>query len=387
MAVPSEIRKLIGDRRVKAHASLSCSFQGPIGETHFIVADGQLFVFERESLIGDFRPVALDPSHPPSIEKGTFDDTLHVTFADGVAHQLRVSSFDRDALEHVLLEHASAPPVETIRESTIPADNPPVATQETLDQAPAEALHLKPAPPRSRVTPRSQPPAPDSDTEAEAKADAEAEKAGRGKKDKGVYHGSDPGCAGCLIQAALFFGGILALWFLHEQAMLNTGVVQPEDTYDDSAVFVITKIVAVIAGIYLGGKSASLFGALAAKLNWTGHVAFVQGRVIVTGQRGKWQVSIDRSRPFELEGGAFSSIEASTDDKGRPNKRTFQVYVRLAQDGQDGLLRTSYSRAAPPESIAGVQLQLLKGEWEHQRILTMNEKTFRNIVKRVSESR
>ena len=77
MDVPSEIRNLLSGREPKAHAALSCSIHGPIGETHFVVADGQLFVFERESLFGEFKPVALDPAHPPRLEKGTFSDTLH----------------------------------------------------------------------------------------------------------------------------------------------------------------------------------------------------------------------------------------------------------------------------------------------------------------------
>ena len=403
MAVPSEIRKLLGNRDVKAHASLSCSFQGPIGETHFILADGELFVFERESLIGEFRQAELDPAHPPKLEPGTFNDVLHVALADGTAHELQVSSFDRDSIKKLLEANVASPPgpvadareqaaqetsAESHEDTRATAGSDEDGGQSSIDQLattsppPEQDPHARDVAPgqAKRTTGYTTPSEVDPD---EAKESAEAAKAAEKRGDKNVYYGSDPGCAGCLMQALLFFGGIVAMWFAHEHAMLNIGVVEPTDQYDDSPVFVITKIVAVIAGMYLGGKSATLLGKLFQKLNWTGWIAFAKNRAVAIGQRGRWQVVIDSAKPFEFAGGAHSSLEATTDKQGRPNKRNFNVFIRVAQDGNFFTLKTSLPRASHPESVSGIPLKQLSEEWKDERLITMDNKTFRQVLTRL----
>ena len=442
MAIPSEIRKLLGNREPTAHASLSASFHGPIGETHFVVADGQLFVFQRESLIGDFEPVQLDPAHPPKLEKGTFNDVLHVSLADGTPHELQVSSFDRDGIQRVL--EANAAPAEqaeaTAKTSSPESDTPLADVKEfsdmeklfdtgdkaaeekeetsSLDDAANEfnkateklqglgseedsglidlkSIETPQAPDAFRVEPyKAEEPKPaeppvtpvvvDKD---EAREEAEALKEAEKNRNKNIYYGSDPGCVGCLIQVVLFLGGILGMWYAHEIGMLNIGVVEPDQEYDESAIFVITKIVAVIAGIYLGGKSASLFGKLFQKLNWTGWVAFVKDRAVVIGQRGKWQTTLELSQPIEFDGGAHSSISASTDDKGRPNKRSFNVFMRVIQGSVSFTLKTSISRAGNPASFSGIPLQALSEERKDERMITMDNKTFRAVIKRLQGGR
>lgn len=447
MAVPSEIRKLIGDRDVKAHASLSCSFQGPIGETHFVVADGQLFVFERESLVGKFRSIELDPAHPPKMVPGTFNDELHVALADGSAHELQVSSFDRDSIKKLLEENAGPAPT-----PTPPADKPfePSEKQATTPQAevsveqmsslsdlealfdtgedfpkveedsdsssPNDAVkdlqdataklqeskdgedtglidlkalefNLQQAENNAPATvePIQQPDyaSPPAIDEDEAREAAEAAKHAEKQRNKNIYFGNDPGCVGCLIQTLLFFGGILAMWYAHEIGMLNAGVVEPDQEYDENLVFVLTKILAVIAGIYLGGKSASLFGKLFQKLNWTGTIAFVKGRAIVMGPRGKWQMVLDPSTPFSFEGGAHSSIQSSTDDKGRPTKRSFIVFIRVVQEPTSFTLRTGVPRADHPKTICGIPLKPLQEEWKDERTIRLDSKTFHIVLKRL----
>lgn len=109
MGIPPEIRKLLGTREASAHASLSCGLRGPIGETHLVVADGQLFVFERESLIGEYTRVEL--AAVPVLEQGDFTDTLHLLAVDGSDAELTVTSFEREAVASVLAAAAKpAPP-------------------------------------------------------------------------------------------------------------------------------------------------------------------------------------------------------------------------------------------------------------------------------------
>lgn len=371
MGIPPEIRKLLGTREASAHASLSCGLQGPIGETHLVVADGQLFVFERESLIGEFTEVEIDPAHPPRLESGTFNDVLHLAIADGAAYELQVSSFDRDAIRQLLDEHAAGPRADAQTPEPPAAETPAVI--ETVTAPPPTV-----APPPAAHAPQE--PDPDELKEREEAA-RDAEKRGT----QHAYYGSDPGCAGCLIQAVIFFGGIVAMWFAHEHAMLNIGVVEPTDTYDESPVFVITKIVAVIAGMYLGGKTASIVGGIFRKLNWTGWVAFVKDRAVAIGQRGKWQIVIDSGQPFQFEGGAHSSLSASTDKDGKPTKRSFSVFVRVNQDGKYFTLKTSISRAGHPESVSGIPLKPLSEDWKDQRMITMDNKTFRQVLKRLQD--
>lgn len=408
MSVPSEIRKLLGDRQPTAHASLSSSFQGPIGEAHFIVADGQLFVFQRESLIGEFEPVALDPAHPPKLVPSTFNDELHVALADGSSHELQVSSFDREAIKKVLEENA-APAQESPPQVAPPPED--TSTQQDAQELLQDALEMakpdndsglvdirqfaeEPPPPVEARSPEHQPAPPESKsgytTPREVDPDDikerdEAAKAAEKRGDKNVYYGSDPGCAGCLIQTVIFFGGILAMWFAHEHAMLNIGVVEPTDQYDDSAVFVLTKIVAVIAGMYLGGKTASLLGKLFQKFNWTGFIAFVKDRVLVFGPRNKWQLTIDASRPYELHGAAHTSVEQTQDKSGKPIRVSYNIFLRITQDGKSCVLKTGVYRTGFPNEMSGLPLQPLEEEWKDERLITMEKTTFRNVLRRLQD--
>lgn len=167
--------------------------------------------------------------------------------------------------------------------------------------------------------------------------------------------------------------------------MLNIGVVEPTDTYDESPVFVLTKIVAVIAGTYLGGKTASLLGRLFQKLNWTGWVNFAKDRAHVVGPRGRWQMTLDPSRPYVMRGAAHSSTEPSTDKQGKPLKRGFNVFLRVEQDGRFFVLKTSVSRAGTPGDLAGLPLEQLTEPWKDERLITMDGRTFRHVLKRLQD--
>jgi hypothetical protein len=371
MAVPAEIRKQLGDREPSAHASLSCGLTGPIGEVHFIVADGQLFVFERESLVGEFRAVDLDAAHPPRLEAGSFNDVLHMALADGSAHELQVSSFDRDAIT-ALLDRTGA---RSVSEGPPPAEAPDESAAE-----PEPMLIEMPRPePEPLETPAAEPapetgPAADSDEEAaELAADKEAQ-----KHEGREFHGSDPGCTGCLIQFVLFAAGVVALWFAHEQAMLNTGVVAPEDEYDESFLFVITKIAAVVAGMYLGGKLAGLAGRVFRRLQWTGRALVERGSCVVEGPRAKWTLTVDLSREFTLEGATHTS------GKGE-GKHSHGVWVRLQQDGRHADFKTTYMRARTQPRFEGVPLARLEKDREAPQTLSIQELTLRRLVRRLKQ--
>lgn len=319
MTVPAEIVKQLRGRIPKAHATLGCSIGGPIGETHLVVADGQLFLFTRESLIGSFEQIELDAAHPPKLEAGDFADTLFVALADGAVHELTVSTFERDAVKTVL--ESGATPADHITPKAAP-DQEPVADSQA-------------AQPLSIISPPTPTPKPSraedwQPNEESVNRDSSAER-------KDVYFSQNPGTLGCWLQFLFFAAAIAAFWFLHIEAYTTGARYLHWQVDPDDASYVITKIVGVIAGAYVGVKLANIISRIGRKLNWGGNLQFRGVDAVFNGAKGEWKVVIDLTRPFTAECHWKTNV---TD--GKPDdKKHFHVCVVFSQgDAVAGLNST-----------------------------------------------
>jgi len=359
MGLPSEIERLVGDARVDASASLSCGLDGPIGETHLVLAEGRLILFTRDSLIGTPTRHELDRANPPRVEKGDFSDTLHIELPDGASHALNVSSFERDAVTKLLA--ACAEPVESRPQK---ADPPAPAVIPEPQHEPLRA----PGPPTAESAPSAEP-----DKRPEAAPTEEDEQAGKAVS---VYHCSETGCSSCLAQVLLFFGTPVGMWFAHVQAMATVGAAS------DSAMYIITKVLAVIAGFYLGFKLLTLLTNLLQQANWEGRVE-VKGQVArIRGPRGKWELVVDGARPFRVSCGIMSPIAGQTGATGQGVSGNFKYFLTVEQNGQRATLRSSELKDTQPVEIGGYPCDPLPSEPKFQS-LQLSAKDLRFVARRL----
>ena len=411
MNVPSEIRSLLGGREPSAYAALSCSLSQPIGETHLVVADGQLFVFTRESLLGEFSKVELDPAHPPKLEKGDFSDTLHLALADGTAHELNVSSFERDALNDVLsrdpapaqanqVDKEIAPP-DPLRVSTADDDEPPIApsvpaaddnpfelpSQLAAEKKAEEAFKLPPVAPASM--PSEEPDTGLIDRRSRAKTrqpdyEPNEERIDRDDKAerKDIYHSEHPGTLGCWLQFFLFLGGVLAIWSLHIAAYDSAAKFLDWEVDTDSASYVLTKIVAVIAGAWVGIKLAGIISWMARRGNWGGYLEFRGMDAVFHGPKGAWKKSIDLSKPFEAE-----CLWKNSSSNSKPNdNKNFNVIVVFRQDGTEAGLGGILLAKQVNFNVKGMQYTELPEAPKFPFAFTLNQKNLRKVVARIMET-
>jgi hypothetical protein len=362
MSVPSEIRRLF-EAEPQAHAALSCSLHGPIGETHLVVANGQLFLFTRESLIGQFTRLALDPHRGPALEPGDFADILHVQLADGATFELTVSSFERDAVAQALATASVLEPTA----AALPPGEPPTAAPDLLSAdfsvtASLPATQAFETPPREPTT---------------ATPDPEDDQAG---KEPATYEASTLRLMPCLGMMLFFFGPMVGIWFAHDAALQALTQMSPGKREAGTFLFVITKILAMVAGIYAGVKLLTLFNKFGTSRNWDGQVIFDRHGMKLTGPSNKWEITIDRSRPFEL------SCECHTEKPagGQESSRRRQIYyLHIHQQGDNATLRTTLHAASPEPMIAGAQVAPIDAEKETPNTLAMDEKTFRRVAARL----
>lgn len=383
MNVPSEIRQLLGSAAIHAHASLACSLDGPIGETHLVVADGQMFVFTRETMFGGFTRVALDAAHPPYLEPGDFSDTLHIALADGTAHELNVSTFERDSVAAAIAGRAE------LATSEPPRPEAPAPAAPTQVPAPPEAEHNEGTSKDlthgkrksfSQVEPVAKAPSlPPSGTTESVVAPTGREAA---DEKRGVYYGNDVGYVGCLLQLAGLCGAVVAMWLLHAEAMSQLGNIFDTRFRDDGATYVVTKIVAVICGLWAGFRCAMLLERVFKAHDMTGMVLIGGDTAKFIGRRHVFVVSFDLRQPIRYSVEAFSNTRPD-DVAGKPKPRHWTVLVRLDQGETSAALRVNQQCFEEDLSWCGMWPDIVAKAPTHQHAVSMQEQTARRALARM----
>lgn len=345
--IPSEIRASL-PAPVVAHAALSCSPGSVVGETHLVVAGGRLLAFARESLVGAYARLPLDPAVAPALEGGDFSSTLHFQLADGTPVELNVSSFERPALAQLLAQlpdpvarstdTASGPltgapgpvakPAENLAAS--PGPRPWVADLKAADTgADPAGSEPSPLPTLPVATPRMTlpaiPPAPA----------AAGPKKPRNSRGPGEFAGDLPFLTGCLPVLLLLGGSGWLLWTLEEPARDTLWAYTGWALWHGKFLSVLGKIAASIGAMGLTYWFAVWLEGWNFRRNLTGRVTIRDGRVAFLAPKGIWKADFDL-RKCSVE---FHCTQKPPENKNtRPEDLEFVVLVCFTQgDTQAGI--------------------------------------------------
>lgn len=376
MTLPTEIRRLLA-AEPRAHAALSCGLHGPIGETHLVLEGAHVLAFTRESLVGEFARVEL--AALPALQKGDFSDTLRLQLADGSDAELNVSSFERASVTG-LLEAATRPaPPQPARPDAAPSVETPVS-------APGRHGQQR-APDRGLPVPQPQPAA-----RRAAEADVEDEPAEKDKPDRqagrevAIYHSSDPGLFGCILQLAVFAGAVWAFWHLHTEAARNLGLAVPRSGGNEGFTFIATKVLALVAGAYLGVRLVQLVNVVLRAFGLMGKVMFSQSVIQVFGPSGRWHVMFSTPLPLDITLRCHKPGQG-TDESGKPARQIYNYYLGLSQNGQTVLLKTTHHAVNPRREIAGIPVTPVAEEPKNERQFGMEYQTFKHVARRIAKLR
>lgn len=398
MSLPYDLKQLLGDVEPDAYAQLNSGIGNPTGETHLVVVNGQLRVFTRESLIGEFKGVEIDPAQPPRLEKGGFADTLHVALKDGESHDFNVGSFERDGIVAVLDAMSDQvattepePPQEPAKEEPDAFAFEPLVSQEQESPPPSPPIESPLVEPVTEepVTEEETGPVEHQHHRREDDEDLQGTRDVKGTEVKQrdgsvLYRSNDPGCLGCLLQFILFAGGVTGFWFLHVLAMENAvayfgwGRLDPE-----GGAWVGTKIVALICGAYVGGKLAGVVSKLAKAQIWGGAVLFKDGLMVVFGPKGKWHKRFFLDQNIEWECRWHTASPEGDND----NRRAYQVVVEFKQDGTSASLRTNFSAKQVNFHVRNMTYTKLEDPPPNEGTVTLDTNTFRKVIRAVAEDK
>lgn len=384
MLIPPEIERLLQGAAPQAHAALGCGLAGPIGETHLVVANGQLIVFTRDSLFAEFARVAADPSGGLRLEAGTFSHTLHLKLADGVAHELNVSSFEHDNVKRVLevlAAHASSPAPPPPMPAPTPQAPPPAPMPSPRHAEPAPEPPPQPAQPKQATKPsesgRAKPTAPPPSQWAPKDISRRAHTL----QQRGIYYGSNSGCGGCLLMMLLFFGPIAALWIAHIYAMETLGGLFNTRFSEDDISYFFTKAAAVVAGIYVGYRFFAWFDAWYEDAWYRGGVHFDKSILRVIGERRSYEVAFDLQKPIVMAMQAVKPAESKT--SGDTSRQPVVVIVYLRQGAASAALRTSLNVPADDIRLDDRKPEWIDKEPENVRKLLVAEENFNRVMERL----
>jgi hypothetical protein len=189
------------------------------------------------------------------------------------------------------------------------------------------------------------------------------------------------------MQFLVFSGAVVGFWFLHIEAARTLGIIGRGEVEDDSFSFIATKILALVAGGYLGGKAAQLLGKGFRILKWPGRVTFTHRDIQVIGPSSKWLLVIETSRPFDIALTSFSDGEELLDAQGKVAKRSFKYFLRIEQDQQHAYLKTTHLTAEALQSIGGIPCSPASSEPQDERVVTFDYKKMKHIAGRFSKLR
>lgn len=360
MLLPPEIARLLGETAPQAHAALNCGLGGPIGETHLVVADGQLIVFTRDSMFGDFTRHAA--SHA-ALEAGTFDDTLRITLSNGASHALKVSSFEKEAIATVLDLLPVAPNAAPQTAEPAPSSLPPKAAPK---QAPAPVQPTRYTPP---VYTEVQAPRKD-----QSKREWSLER-------RGIFYGSSTGCGGCVLMLLLFLAPVAGLWFAHIHALASLGELLGTRFAVDDFTYVITKVLAVISGLYLGYQMWARFDAWYEDNWFRGGVHFDGLTLRVIGERRSSEITFDLDKPIVV---ALQALKPRDEgDKGDPEGQPVIVFAYLRQGAASAALRAMVKASPASLDFPGHTTEWIDKEPQNVNSLPLNEQNFNRVLERL----
>ncbi|MHC4841626.1 MAG: hypothetical protein ACYTDT_11855 [Planctomycetota bacterium] len=412
MDAPQEIRKLFEGVDITAYARLSSGLTSAIGETHLLVVLGKLHVFARDSIMGEFDQPELDSSVVPALTAGTFNDVLGLTLADGTAAELNVSSFDHDTVVKLLdclgapSDDSGPPPTDSeVQSAEAPPVEEPGPPEEPLridaHQPEAEAPPLIPESPFENTKDDSglidlsklnmelsQPAESPSEVRTETAVQSKPESNDADEKDvkpdkDGVisYKSSDPGCFGCLLQLVLFFGSISAFWMLHPVALQNLWAKAGWGTPADSGFFWgFTKLLAVIAGGYLGGRLSGLVTRFAEFRMLGGAVIFKGRSMIVFGPKGRTTHNFDLSRPITWACNWHSGDDA--DDENR----SLNVLIRITQGAKIAVLKARVKDKTPNFHVKNMNYSQSGKPLQDDDAVNLDDRRLRQVIRRIAQA-
>lgn len=309
MSLPADIARLLPPGAVvSAHAAVSSSPGSSIGETRLLVVNNGLMAFARESLIGDFAPLALDASFLPVLEGGDFSSTLRLRKADGSECRLAVSTFERSHVAALLAALA-------------PARSAPQAVPETPQAIAAEpvvAIVAEPPPPM----PATQP--------APVVRKVPEPATPKDGKWRDEFAGDTPFLTGCLPTLLVAVGLCVGLWMgetaLREYAWHETGW----GFLDWSVVEFFGKAVAIIGGLVAAVYFGIWLDGLNFRVNTTGRVTIKNGLVIVLAPKSAWKADFALKRTH-IE---FLCRQHDTKGDASDDAQACEAVIRLTCDNR-----------------------------------------------------
>lgn len=272
MSLPAEITRLLpAGTKLSAHAVISSSPGSSVGETHLIVADGRLLAFVRESLIGQFAPLALDTSFSPQLIGGEYSASLRLRLGDGTEAQLAVSTFERAPVATLLAALPATPVADTPQKAAVeqPVAAPaPVTPTEVAKPAETAAHVLESTSPQRHL--------------AEPKPPADG-------KWRDEFAGDTPFVTGCLPTLIAAVALCIVLWIgesllretindLTGWAFLKWGFIE----FLGKAIAIVGGLVAAVwFGMWLDGVNF--------RANTTGRVTIKNGMLVVLAPKAAWK--------------------------------------------------------------------------------------------------
>jgi hypothetical protein len=206
------------------------------------------------------------------------------------------------------------------------------------------------------------------------------------RKSLAFYHGSDIGWLGCSLQLLAVAGAVVVMWYAHTEAMINLGVIGRGDPGDDNAIFIVTKILAIVGGFYGGGLLSRQVARFARIRNWPGQVVVAPEAVTVMGPRNAWVKVFKRDEPAAISLASFTSAPPPNDNS-ETTKRQYHVYLRIVQGDVAVTLATIMFQHDTPKTVAGRPVELRRAAMTDDYMLSMHKDSFRKVANRLAQIR
>lgn len=164
MSLPDTLRdhlpEHVDPEDLDASLVLGGSPDASLGETAFVVYEGELFAFHRPSLSKPWQPLSLEEDEPLRLETGDFEGILHVAPHEREPFTLKVPAFEQETLEDLIDALAAEDDDEEVlldeNDTQVPepeADTPSASTSEPLASTGTDPSQEEPAPTPSSVAP------------------------------------------------------------------------------------------------------------------------------------------------------------------------------------------------------------------------------------------